>query len=55
MVGADAKDATKLSALWDKRDLLFDLGESERFRKDVPNAEVHVLDAGHSRAGCEGR
>lgn len=22
-------------------------GEPERYRKDVPNAEVHVLDAGH--------
>lgn len=22
-------------------------GESERYRKDVPNAEVDVLDAGH--------
>ena len=28
-------------------DLSFDLGEPERYRKDVPNAEVHVLDAGH--------
>jgi pimeloyl-ACP methyl ester carboxylesterase len=25
----------------------FDLCEPERYRKDVPNAEVHVLDAGH--------
>jgi pimeloyl-ACP methyl ester carboxylesterase len=28
-------------------DLSFDLGEPERYRKDVPHAEVHVLDAGH--------
>jgi pimeloyl-ACP methyl ester carboxylesterase len=27
--------------------LSFDPGEPERYRKDVPNAEVHVLDAGH--------
>jgi pimeloyl-ACP methyl ester carboxylesterase len=27
--------------------LSFDSGEPERYRKDVPNAEVHVLDAGH--------
>src|SRR6266436_9194696 len=27
--------------------LSFDLGEPERYRKDVPKAEVHVLDAGH--------
>ena len=33
--------------LWGKHDLSFDLGESERYRKDVPGAEVHVLDAGH--------
>ena len=25
----------------------FDPGEPERYRKDVPKAEVHVLDAGH--------
>jgi hypothetical protein len=23
------------------------LGEPERYRKDVPSAEIHVLDAGH--------
>lgn len=28
-------------------DLSFDLGEPERYRKDVPNAQVHVLDGGH--------
>src|SRR5437660_8898798 len=37
----------KLLVLWGKHDLSFDLGEPERYRKDVPNAEVHVLDAGH--------
>jgi pimeloyl-ACP methyl ester carboxylesterase len=37
----------KLLVLWGKHDPLFDIGEPERFRKDVPNAEVHVLDAGH--------
>jgi pimeloyl-ACP methyl ester carboxylesterase len=30
-----------------KHDLSFDLGEPERYRKDVPEAEVHVLEAGH--------
>jgi pimeloyl-ACP methyl ester carboxylesterase len=25
----------------------FDPGEPERYRADVPKAEVHVLDAGH--------
>jgi pimeloyl-ACP methyl ester carboxylesterase len=28
-------------------DLSFDLGEPERYRKDVPNARVYVLEAGH--------
>lgn len=27
--------------------LSFDPGEPERYGKDVPNAQVHVLDAGH--------
>jgi pimeloyl-ACP methyl ester carboxylesterase len=30
-----------------KYDLSFDPGEPERYRKDVPTAQVHVLDAGH--------
>ena len=37
----------KLLVLWGKHDPSFDIGEPERFRKDVPNAGVHVLDAGH--------
>jgi pimeloyl-ACP methyl ester carboxylesterase len=37
----------KLLVLWGKHDPSFDIGEPERFRKDVPNAQVHVLDAGH--------
>jgi pimeloyl-ACP methyl ester carboxylesterase len=37
----------KLLVLWGKHDLSFDPGEPERYRKDVPNAEVYVLDAGH--------
>jgi pimeloyl-ACP methyl ester carboxylesterase len=37
----------KLLVLWGQHDLSFDLGEPERYRKDVPNAEVDVLDAGH--------
>ena len=30
-----------------KYDLSFELSEPEAYRRDVPNAEVHVLDAGH--------
>jgi pimeloyl-ACP methyl ester carboxylesterase len=41
------KTEPKLLVLWGKHDLSFDLGEPEGYRKDVPNAEVHVLDAGH--------
>ena len=41
------KTQPKLLVLWGKHDLSFDPGEPERYRKDVPAAEVHVLDAGH--------
>ncbi len=41
------KTQPKLLVLWGKHDLSFDPGEPERYRKDVPNAKVHVLDAGH--------
>jgi pimeloyl-ACP methyl ester carboxylesterase len=37
----------KLLILWGRHDLSFDLGEPERYRRDVPQADVHVLDAGH--------
>ena len=37
----------RLLVIWGKYDLSFDPGEPERYRKDVPNAQVHVLDAGH--------
>ncbi len=41
------KTQSQLLVLWGKHDLSFDPGEPGRYRKDVPNAEVHVLDAGH--------
>jgi pimeloyl-ACP methyl ester carboxylesterase len=41
------KTQPKLLVLWGKHDLSFDLGEPERYRKDVPKAEVYVLEAGH--------
>jgi pimeloyl-ACP methyl ester carboxylesterase len=37
----------RLLVLWGKHDLSFDLGEPERYRADVPNAKVVVLNAGH--------
>ena len=41
------KTQPKLLVLWGKHDLSFDPGEPERYRKDVPNADVYVLDGGH--------
>ena len=41
------KKQPRLLVIWGKHDLSFDLGEPGRYRKDVPTAEVHVLDAGH--------
>jgi pimeloyl-ACP methyl ester carboxylesterase len=41
------KAQPKLLVLWGKHDLSFDPGEPERYRKDVPGAGIHVLDAGH--------
>ena len=37
----------RLLVLWGKYDLSFDLSEPESYRRDVPLAEVHVLEAGH--------
>lgn len=41
------KTQPRLLVLWGKHDLSFDPGEPERYRQDVMNAEVHVLEAGH--------
>ncbi len=41
------EEQPRLLVIWGKYDLSFDPGEPERYRKDVPNAEVHVLEAGH--------
>jgi pimeloyl-ACP methyl ester carboxylesterase len=37
----------RLLVIWGKYELSFDAGEPERYRKDVPNAEVHIVDGGH--------
>src|SRR5213080_1989573 len=37
----------RLLVLWGKYDLSFELSEPEAYRRDVPKAEVHVLEAGH--------
>jgi pimeloyl-ACP methyl ester carboxylesterase len=36
-----------LLVIWGKYELSFDNGEPERYRKDVSNAEVHIVDGGH--------
>jgi pimeloyl-ACP methyl ester carboxylesterase len=41
------KTQPRLLVIWGKHDLSFDPGEPERYHKDVPTAEVHILDAGH--------
>jgi pimeloyl-ACP methyl ester carboxylesterase len=37
----------RVLVLWGKYDPSFDLSEPEAYRRDVPTAEVHVLNAGH--------
>jgi pimeloyl-ACP methyl ester carboxylesterase len=37
----------RLLVLWGKYDLSFELSEPEAYRHNVPDAEVHILDAGH--------
>jgi len=41
------KTQPRLLVIWGKHDLSFDPGEPERYHKDVPGAEVHIIDAGH--------
>jgi pimeloyl-ACP methyl ester carboxylesterase len=37
----------RLLVLWGKYDPSFELSEPDSYRRDVPDAQVHVLDAGH--------
>jgi pimeloyl-ACP methyl ester carboxylesterase len=37
----------RLLVVWGRYDPSFDISEPEAYRKDVPGAQVHVLDAGH--------
>ena len=41
------KTQPRLLVVWGKYDPSFDISEPEAYRRDVPNAEVHILDAGH--------
>jgi pimeloyl-ACP methyl ester carboxylesterase len=37
----------RLLVLWGKYESSFDASEPESYRKDVPGAQVHILDGGH--------
>ncbi len=37
----------RLLVIWGRYDQSFELSEPEAYRRDVPSAEIHVLDAGH--------
>jgi pimeloyl-ACP methyl ester carboxylesterase len=41
------KTQPRLLVLWGKYDLSFELTEPEAYHKDVPGAQVHILNAGH--------
>lgn len=41
------KTQPRMLVIWGKYDPSFDISEPESYRRDVPDAEVHVLDAGH--------
>jgi pimeloyl-ACP methyl ester carboxylesterase len=41
------KTRPHLLVLWGKYDLSFELTEPKAYRRDVPKAEIHILDAGH--------
>jgi pimeloyl-ACP methyl ester carboxylesterase len=45
--GRTEKTQPRLLVVWGKYDPSFDIFEPEAYRKDVPSAEVHILDAGH--------
>jgi pimeloyl-ACP methyl ester carboxylesterase len=36
-----------LLVVWGKHDLSFELSEPEAYRRDVPEAQIHILEAGH--------
>jgi pimeloyl-ACP methyl ester carboxylesterase len=41
------KNQPRLLVLWGKYDPSFDISEPEAYRRDVTEAEVHILEAGH--------
>jgi hypothetical protein len=48
MAGVDARKPTAAARdLGQIRNIVFDPSEPESYRKDVSNAEVHIVDGGH--------
>jgi pimeloyl-ACP methyl ester carboxylesterase len=41
------KTQPRLLVIWGKYELSFDASEPEAYRRDVPQAEVHIMDGGH--------
>ena len=37
----------RLLVIWGKYETSFDASEPESYRKDLPDAEVHIVDGGH--------
>jgi pimeloyl-ACP methyl ester carboxylesterase len=37
----------RLLVIWGKYESSFDASEPEAYHRDVPNAEVHIVDGGH--------
>jgi pimeloyl-ACP methyl ester carboxylesterase len=33
--------------IWGKRDVYFDVAEAPYYKRDLPNAQVYILDGGH--------
>ena len=41
------KTQVPLLAVWGKNDLIFVPPGAEAFKRDLPNSEIHLIDAGH--------
>jgi pimeloyl-ACP methyl ester carboxylesterase len=41
------KNQPRMLVAWGKYDLSFDLSEPAAYQRDVPNAQIHILDGGH--------
>jgi hypothetical protein len=47
MAGVDAREAAASVGDLGKYELSFDPSEPEGYHRDVPNAQVHIVDGGH--------